>query len=295
MDGMSPTFFYTELTKRNYGFVNEAQQEKLRTSRVFVCGVGGMGCAAIQSLTRMGIENFTIADNAVFEVSHLNQQVFATMQNVGTEKVDGAVKAIHSVNAHASIKSYGADWVSRIEDILGEADLVINGMDDIGESVRLYRECRKHKRAVVSAFSAAIPSVHVTRPGDPLPEEWLGYPTLGKMPAEWSAADLRSAALKELEYVWACSSLKEQIDLKTSIDMVTGARARMSFAPLAILTGNLIAYEAFNLLLKRRSGATHKGYVFNPATGKTEHPLAKPLEWMRRKKARREISELTEV
>lgn len=295
MDGMSPTFFYTELTKRNQGFVSEAQQETLRTSHVFVCGVGGMGCAAIQSLMRMGIENFIVADNAVFEVSHLNQQVFATMQSVGTEKVDGVVKAIHSVNAHASIKSYGADWATRIDDILEECDLVINGMDDIGETVKLYRACRKHKRTIISAFSAAIPSVHVTRSGDPLPEEWLDYPTQSKSPAEWSAADLKAASMQELEYVWACSSLREHVDLKTSIEMATGVRARMSFAPLAILTGNLIAYETFNALLERPSGATYKGYIFNPASGKTERPLPAPLEWFRRKRARQEIAKIVDV
>src|SRR4029078_8161096 len=48
---MSP-FDYAEMTRRNIGFVTEAEQAKLRAARVFVCGTGGMGGACLQSLVR---------------------------------------------------------------------------------------------------------------------------------------------------------------------------------------------------------------------------------------------------
>jgi molybdopterin-synthase adenylyltransferase len=47
---MMPAFSYAEFTKRNIGFVTEAEQARLRQARVFVCGTGGMGGAALLAL-----------------------------------------------------------------------------------------------------------------------------------------------------------------------------------------------------------------------------------------------------
>lgn len=43
-------FSYPEMTTRNRGFVGETEQETLRTSMVFIPGVGGMGGAAFMAL-----------------------------------------------------------------------------------------------------------------------------------------------------------------------------------------------------------------------------------------------------
>lgn len=292
MENVTPTFFYTEFTTRNLGFVSADQQDTLLGSHVFICGVGGMGGAALQSLLRMGIGSFTIADMDVFEVSSLNRQVFATMDNVGVEKTDATVAGIHSVNPHANVKVYGGDWPKYLPRILADVDIVINGMDDIAETAKLYRACRESGHTIIDAYAASLPNVCVTRAGEPTPEERLQFPTAGKAPEDWTEDDLSGAYLRELEYVWGCSSSHRYIDLPAGADMASGARPKMSFAPMVILTGNLMAYEAGNALLGIPSGATNKGYFFNPYTGKTERPCSKPVEWLRRRTARREIAKL---
>jgi tRNA A37 threonylcarbamoyladenosine dehydratase len=70
-------FLYDEMTTRNAGFLTPAEQRTLHDARVFVCGVGGMGGAALQSLVRAGVGHFTLADMDVFETSNLNRQLFA--------------------------------------------------------------------------------------------------------------------------------------------------------------------------------------------------------------------------
>jgi tRNA A37 threonylcarbamoyladenosine dehydratase len=79
------SFTYDELVGRNLGFVTAAEQERIRTTPVFVCGVGGMGGACVQSLVRAGVGRLAIADVDRFEVSNLNRQVFATLSTVGEE------------------------------------------------------------------------------------------------------------------------------------------------------------------------------------------------------------------
>jgi len=285
-------FTYDEFTTRNYGFVNKSEQDKLRGASVFICGVGGMGGACIQALARSGIGYFIIADMDVFEVSNLNRQVFANLKTVNVEKTRATQKAIANINPEAKIEVYDGSWPTHTDTILERVDIVINGMDDVAETVKLYRKCREKKLTIIDAYAASLPSVYVTRPGEPTPEERLGYPTRGRAPESWTEVDLDTAFIRELEYVMGCSSSRKYIDMEAGAEMAAGKRSRMSFAPMVILTGNLMAYEAVNAILGKTSGADHRGYFFNPHTGKTERPPLKPIEWLLRKIAGRLIAKL---
>lgn len=293
MSSEAPTFFYTEFTARNQGFVTEAQQEKLRTSRVFVCGVGGRGGAAVQSLARLGVENFILADTNVVQVSNLNRHVFATMDGIGVEKTDATARGIHAVNPHADVKSYGSSWPQRLSGILQECDVIINGMDDVGETIKLHRACQAEGKTIVDAYAATLPNVYVTRAQDNPIEARLNYPTLGKEPAEWEASDLSDALLCELEFVIAASSSQNYIEPKAFAEIAKGKRSPTPFAPMVILTGNLMAYEVFKTLLGKASGANAQGYFFNPYTGETERPGRGPSAWRKRRAARKFLAGLT--
>ena len=292
MEPLDTGFTYEEFTTRNFGFVNADEQAKLKAARVFICGVGGMGGAAIQSLARAGIGHFVIADMDVFEISNLNRQVFADLSTVDTDKTAATAAAIARINPHAAIEIHDGTWPQHLDDILKRVDIVVNGMDDIAETVKLYRACRASGHTVIDAYAASLPSVYVTRAGEAPPEERLGYPTKGKAPDTWTEDDLSGAFLRELEYVMGCSSSRKYIDLEAGAEMAAGTRSRMSFAPMVILTGNLMSYEVVNALLGTRSGATNKGYFFNPHTGRTERAPSPPMEWLRRTIARRMIAKL---
>jgi len=151
----APAFDYAEMTTRNAGFVTDAEQAALRTTPVFVCGVGGMGGAAVQSLARAGMERLAIADMDRFEVSNLNRQVFADMANVGTGKVEATVERLAAINPGLRPRTYGAEWTERLDEILAEHRIVVNGMDDLaadppvpqGPRARRHRHRRLHLAA----------------------------------------------------------------------------------------------------------------------------------------------------
>ena len=289
---MTADFSYDEFTTRNFGFVNAKEQTVLKDASVFICGIGGMGGACLQSLIRSGIGHFIFADMDVFEVSNLNRQVFADLDAVGVSKTGATEKALRRINPEAKLTIYGGDWPDHIDEILSRADIVVNGMDDIAETAKLYRKCREHGKTIIDAYAASLPSVYVTRPNQETPEERLNYPTRSKAPDQWTEDDLHGAFLRELEYVMACSSSRKYIDMQAGAEMASGERSRMSFAPMVILTGNLMAYEAINHLLSRPSGADNRGYFFNPHTGKTEKPPIRIVEILMRKIAGRMIQKL---
>lgn len=288
----TPPFSYEEFTTRNIGFVTEAEQQRLRDARILVCGVGGMGGACLQALARMGVGGFALADFDVFEVSNMNRQVFASLATVGVGKVEATVAQLREVNPALQIETLGADWPGRLDDLLARYKIVVNGMDDMAAGIALYRKAREHGATVIDAYTAPLPSVTVVRPHDPRPETRLGYPTAGK---DWQALTpaLRQACLgKELEYVMVHSSSVRHVDLAIARDLLSGKRKRMSFAPMVITTGNLMAFEAAKLVLDRPRLADARGYFFNPWTMRVETPRNALAAWLLRTAVRRFMARL---
>ena len=265
-------FDYTEMTRRNIGFVTEAEQARLRDATVFVCGTGGMGGACLLALARIGVGHVIIADIDAFEVSNLNRQVFCFMDTVGAHKAEATRAGLARINPEMRVTVHKEDWPIHVEDAVRDSAVVINGTDDLGASLLLYRTARRLGRSVIDAYASPLPSVYVTAPGDRPHEERLGYPTIG---TDWDALsdDQRAAAfLCEAEHVVLHSSSRKYIDLDMVGKVVSGEASRMSFAPMVITTGQLMAYEAVNAMLGRQRGADNRGWFFNPYAARVERP-----------------------
>jgi len=268
---MAP-FSYAEFTTRNIGFVTADEQEKLRKACVFVCGVGGMGGAALMALARAGIGRLIIADIDTFEVSNFNRQLFASTDTVGRPKAEAAGDTIRRINPELELEVLGRDWPDAIERVAQRAQVIVNGTDDLAAGVLLYRTARAHSLPVIDAYASPLPSVYVTRAGEAMPEERLGYPTIGKAWNAVTKADREAAFQSEVIYVLVHSSSRHHIDLDVAAQVAAGRRSRMSFAPMVISTGMLMAYETIALLLDKPTGTDNRGWFFNPYKPAIEHP-----------------------
>jgi molybdopterin/thiamine biosynthesis adenylyltransferase len=246
-----------------------------------------MGGAAAMALARAGVGSFTIADFDVFETSNLNRQVFAFDDTLGAEKTTVTRQRLLSINPELCITTYGRDWPSRLDEILAECKVVINGMDDVVAGIQLYRKARQHGATVIDAYTSPLPSVTVVRPGDPRPEERLGYPTVGVDVREVTTAMRDNCTRREIEYVLVHSSSAEHVDLAVASEVIAGRRSRMSFAPMVVTTGCLMAFEAVALLIGRETRTDYRGWFFNPRGASVERPRPIAAAWMRRRVVRR--------
>ena len=265
-------FDYAEFTTRNIGFVTTDDQAKLRGATVFVCGTGGMGGACILGLVRAGIGKLIIADLDEFEVSNLNRQVFCFMDTVGRHKAAATADIARRINPEVEIEVHRGDWTNTVDALIERAVIVVNGTDDLGATLLLYRRARALGKSVIDAYASPLPSVYVTGPRDQSHEDRLQYPTIG---TEWDriTEDQRAGAFqKESEWVVIHSSSRHYIDLDVVGDVVAGKRSRMSFAPMVITTGQLMCYEVVNAVLGHPHGADNRGYFFNPYRARTERP-----------------------
>ena len=242
-----------------------------------MAGVGGMGGACVATLVRAGLGRVAIADIDRFEVSNLNRQVFANLDSLGEEKAVASAAALKRINPELELEVYDARWTAELPAIAGRYPVIVNGCDDVAATVHLYRVAREARASVVDAYASPLPSVTLVRPSAPRPEERLRYPTRGKAWDRLTPEETREAFVKELRYVLTHSSAGSHVDLEVAAAVAVGKRSRMSFAPMVITTGNLMAYEALQLVMGRRSRTDHRGWFFNPYRMRVERPLPAPL------------------
>lgn len=285
-------FSYAEFTTRNIGFVSEAEQHRLLAGRVLVIGVGGMGGAAVQALARAGVGGFGIADIDTFEVSNLNRQVFADLDSIDKDKASETAKRVRRINPEVSLEVFGSNWSEQLDALLSKYPIVINGMDDIVAGINLYRRARVHGVTVIDAYTSPLPSVTVVRPSDPRPEERLGFPSRDKDVSALDPDVSTACFLREMEHVLVHSSSVRHIDMGVALELVSGKRKRMSFAPMVITTGNLMAFEVVKLLLGRAPTADCRGYFFNPWSMRVERPLPSILAVPKRVLVRRFLARI---
>ena len=147
-------FSYSEAFDRNIGWVTEAEQQILRSKRVAIAGMGGVGGAHLLTLTRLGIGHFNLADFDHFELHNFNRQVGANLQSVGRAKVDVMTEMATGINPELEIRKF-AEGVNagNAERFLDEVDLYVDGLDFfvIEERRRVFAICAERRIPAITA------------------------------------------------------------------------------------------------------------------------------------------------
>jgi molybdopterin/thiamine biosynthesis adenylyltransferase len=128
--GMTNIFSYSGAFARNIGWVTRREQEVLRSKRIAIAGMGGVGGVHLLTLARLGIGAFSIADFDLFDVANFNRQVGATVSSVGRPKVAVLAAMAKDINPEVDIRvlAGGVDD-SNVAEFLSGADLYVDGLD----------------------------------------------------------------------------------------------------------------------------------------------------------------------
>ena len=141
---------------RTISLLGEENFSKLQNAKVCVVGVGGVGGAVCEVLTRTGVENLLLIDGDVVGVSNLNRQIFTTQENIGKPKVEEMKKRILAINQNAKIETIFRFLSPEniAETLLGKYDYVIDCIDDIKAKVALICFCKAQNIRIISAMGA---------------------------------------------------------------------------------------------------------------------------------------------
>ena len=113
------------------GFGKEGQ-EKLKKAKVFIAGSGGLGSPVSIYLAAAGVGTMRIVDCDNVELSNLNRQVLHWSSDIGKEKVNSAAEKLGNLNPHVRIEAIKETInESNISQLIGDADVIIDAMDNL--------------------------------------------------------------------------------------------------------------------------------------------------------------------
>ncbi len=142
---MNPNLFnYEKAYSRNIGWVTEQEQAVLRTKRIAIAGMGGVGGSHLMTLARLGIGAFHIADFDSFEQENFNRQAGARISSVDRAKVDVLAEMAIDINPELDLRQF-PDGIQpgHIPEFLAGVDLYVDGLDAFVLDVRrkLFAAC----------------------------------------------------------------------------------------------------------------------------------------------------------
>ena len=113
--------------------IGEAGQEKLLQSKVAIIGCGALGTFQAAALARAGVGTLIILDRDYVEPSNLQRQWLFEEQDArdNMPKAAAAARAIARINSGTTVIPHITDLnPTNIEDLLGEADLLLDATDN---------------------------------------------------------------------------------------------------------------------------------------------------------------------
>lgn len=122
---------------RNRGLVSLSEQKQLSSTRISICGCGGVGGVHALTFARLGVGKFILCDPDTFSVANFNRQVGATITSLGQNKAVVIANMIKAINPDAEITvfQYGLS-ADNVHEMLSEVDLVVDGLDFFALSAR---------------------------------------------------------------------------------------------------------------------------------------------------------------
>jgi len=247
--------FYWERVSRNIGPITYQEQETIRTSRVAVLGVGGLGGPLAENLVRAGCQNLVICDFDVFDESNLNRQI-CTIKDIGKRKIDVMEEFLRKIDPEVAIKKFFKITERNIDSVLKGVKIVALTLDDPTTSIFIARECRK--RGIPMVESWGVPFLFAwwfTR--DSIDYEncygldtyHYSYFELANMKKEVNLAVYQALLPK----IFLIPGVKEKYDREPGAFemMMSGKIGARSFAPFVRITSDFLSVDViFSGILK---------------------------------------------
>ena len=128
----------------------------LKTCRVAIFGVGGVGGYAAEALVRSGVGAIDLYDDDRVCLTNLNRQLIATRKTVGQYKVDAMEQRLHDINPNVEIHTYKMFYMPDTADQvdLTQYDYVVDAVDTVTAKLELVCRAKRAGVRIISAMGA---------------------------------------------------------------------------------------------------------------------------------------------
>ena len=134
--------------------IGEEALLRLKSARVAVLGVGGVGGYAVEALARAGVGTIAVYDADTVAESNLNRQIIATTGTVGMKKTEAAKERILSIDPTCRVECRDVFLLPEnvTEEELSGYDYVIDAIDTVSAKIAVARLCYEKGIPLISSM-----------------------------------------------------------------------------------------------------------------------------------------------
>ena len=134
--------------------LGEEALHKLRSARVALFGIGGVGSFAAEALARGGVGHITLVDRDTVSITNINRQLIALHSTVGKEKTAVMAERIADISPETEVETYPVVYGAEDRDLLDFStyDYVIDAIDTVTSKLILIEEAKKAGVPVISCM-----------------------------------------------------------------------------------------------------------------------------------------------
>ncbi|MEM2083655.1 MAG: HesA/MoeB/ThiF family protein [Nitrososphaerota archaeon] len=175
-------------------FIGINGQEKIKSSKIVIAGIGGLGCASATYLAAAGIGELILIDKEKVELSNLNRQILHWTKDIGKYKVESAKEKLIKLNPEIKIIAIKKEInEENVKELINGANIVIDGQDNFKTRFIINKACVELRIPFVYAAVQGLegrlmtiipgkgPCLRCLIPIDP--PEVATFPVLGAIPA----------------------------------------------------------------------------------------------------------------
>lgn len=130
--------------------------EILRTARVAVFGVGGVGGYAVEVLARSGVGAIDLIDSDTVSITNINRQIIADHTTIGKFKTDAAEERILKIFPQCRVTKHNIFYASENADNfdLSGYDYIIDAIDTVSGKIELAVRAERCGVPIISSMGA---------------------------------------------------------------------------------------------------------------------------------------------
>ena len=184
----------------------------LRTKRVAIFGIGGVGGSVVEALARSGVGTLDLIDDDRICLTNLNRQVLATRKTVGKYKVDVAAERVADLDPTIKVNTYKMFYLPENADQFDftQYDYVVDAIDTVSGKISIIMKAIECKTPVLSVMGCGnrvdptkLTVTDIYKPsGDPL--------------ARVMRYELRKRHVKKLKVVYSTEPAIRPVDTDNS-------------------------------------------------------------------------------
>ncbi len=128
--------------------------EKLKSKKVALFGIGGVGGFVLEGLSRSGIGEITIFDKDKVSQSNLNRQIIATIDSVGLDKVEVAKNRVNNIDDTIKVNAIKTFYLPENADAVdfSKFDYVIDAVDTVSAKISIIEKAKRQGVPVISCM-----------------------------------------------------------------------------------------------------------------------------------------------